>query len=164
MDIQNYMNEVGQRARAASRAMARADTAVKNQALTLIAAAIRRDAALLKEANRRDMEAARAAGLSPAAVIARHIVPNLMGPVVVYVTLTIPTIILAESFLSFLGLGTPPPAPSLGSMIFEARTLVTIAPWTMIAPGAIVVLLVVGLNLLGDGLRDSLDPRKRGKR
>jgi glutamate-5-semialdehyde dehydrogenase len=66
MDIQNYMNEVGQRARAASRAMARADTAVKNQALTLIAAAIRRDAALLKEANRRDMEAARAAGLAPA--------------------------------------------------------------------------------------------------
>ena len=94
----------------------------------------------------------------------RHVLPNITSIIVVQVALSLSWAVLTEASLSFLGLGTPPPAPSLGSMIFEARTLVYAAPWTMVAPGAVVVLLVVGLNLLGDGLRDSLDPRKRGNR
>jgi peptide/nickel transport system permease protein len=98
------------------------------------------------------------------ATMFRHVLPNITSIIIVQVTLSLSWAVLTEASLSFLGLGTPPPAPSLGSMIFEARTLLTIAPWTMIAPGLVVVLLVVGLNLLGDGLRDSLDPRNRGKR
>jgi peptide/nickel transport system permease protein len=110
------------------------------------------------------VKAARSTGQSGMATMFRHVLPNITSIIIVQVTLSLSWAVLTEASLSFLGLGTPPPAPSLGSMIFEARTLVTIAPWTMIAPGVIVVLLVVGLNLLGDGLRDSLDPRNRGKR
>ena len=110
------------------------------------------------------VKAAKSTGQSRMATMFRHVLPNIASIIIVQVTLSLSWAVLTEASLSFLGLGTPPPAPSLGSMIFEARTLVTIAPWTMIAPGVIVVLLVVGLNLLGDGLRDSLDPRNRGKR
>lgn len=110
------------------------------------------------------VKAAKSTGQSRMATMFRHVLPNITSILIVQVTLSLSWAVLTEASLSFLGLGTPPPAPSLGSMIFEARTLVTIAPWTMIAPGIIVVLLVVGLNLLGDGLRDSLDPRNRGKR
>jgi peptide/nickel transport system permease protein len=108
------------------------------------------------------VKAATSTGQSRASIMFRHVLPNITSIIIVQVTLSLSWAVLTEASLSFLGLGTPPPAPSLGSMIFEARTLVTIAPWTMIAPGVIVVLLVVGLNLLGDGLRDSLDPRNRG--
>ncbi|NED96802.1 ABC transporter permease [Phytoactinopolyspora alkaliphila] len=97
-------------------------------------------------------------------VMLKHVLPNITSIIIVQVTLSLSWAVLTEASLSFLGLGTPPPAPSLGSMIYEARTLVTVAPWTMIAPGVVVVLLVVGLNLLGDGLRDTYDPRKRGSR
>ena len=110
------------------------------------------------------VKAAKSTGQSRMATMFRHVLPNITSIIIVQVTLSLSWAVLTEASLSFLGLGTPPPAPSLGSMIFEARTLVTIAPWTMIAPGVVVVLLVVGLNLLGDGLRDSLDPRNRGKR
>jgi len=110
------------------------------------------------------VKAAKSTGQSRMATMFRHVLPNITSIIIVQVTLSLSWAVLTEASLSFLGLGTPPPAPSLGSMIFEARTLVTIAPWTMIAPGVGVVLLVVGLNLLGDGLRDSLDPRNRGKR
>ena len=110
------------------------------------------------------VKAAKSTGQSRMATMFRHVLPNITSIILVQVTLSLSWAVLTEASLSFLGLGTPPPAPSLGSMIFEARTLVTIAPWTMIAPGVVVVLLVVGLNLLGDGLRDSLDPRNRGKR
>lgn len=110
------------------------------------------------------VKAAKSTGQSRMATMFRHVLPNITSIIIVQVTLSLSWAVLTEASLSFLGLGTPPPAPSLGSMIFEARTLVTMAPWTMIAPGVIVVLLVVGLNLLGDGLRDSLDPRNRGKR
>ncbi|MCE0509742.1 ABC transporter permease [Microbacterium sp. KKR3/1] len=110
------------------------------------------------------VKAAKSTGQSRMATMFRHVLPNITSIIIVQVTLSLSWAVLTEASLSFLGLGTPPPAPSLGSMIFEARTLVAIAPWTMIAPGVIVVLLVVGLNLLGDGLRDSLDPRNRGKR
>ncbi|WP_167139597.1 ABC transporter permease [Diaminobutyricimonas sp. TR449] len=110
------------------------------------------------------VKAATSTGLSRPLVMLRHVLPNITSIIIVQVTLSLSWAVLTEASLSFLGLGAPPPTPSLGSMIFEARTLVSIAPWTMIAPGIVVVLLVVGLNLLGDGLRDYLDPRNRGKR
>lgn len=107
------------------------------------------------------VRAATASGQSRLMVMLRHVLPNISSIVIVQVTLSLSWAVLTEAALSFLGLGTPPPAPSLGLMIFEARTLISIAPWTMIAPGVLVVVLVVGLNLLGDGLRDVLDPRNR---
>lgn len=110
------------------------------------------------------VKAATSTGQSRAMVMFRHVLPNITSIIIVQVTLSLSWAVLTEASLSFLGLGTPPPAPSLGSMIFEARTLIGIAPWTMFAPGIVVVLLVVGLNLLGDGLRDALDPRNRGKK
>ncbi|MGA4506361.1 ABC transporter permease [Propionibacteriaceae bacterium G1746] len=115
----------------------------------------------------REVEYVRAAvstGQSRAMVMLRHVLPNITSIVIVQVTLSLSWAVLTEASLSFLGLGSPPPAPSLGSMIFEARTLVSIAPWTMLFPGLVVVALVVGLNLLGDGLRDALDPRNRGSK
>jgi peptide/nickel transport system permease protein len=110
------------------------------------------------------VKAATSTGQSRTRVMFRHVLPNITSIIIVQVTLSLSWAVLTEAALSFLGLGTPPPAASLGSMIFDARTLVNIAPWTMIAPGIVVVLLVVGLNLLGDGLRDALDPRNRGKK
>jgi peptide/nickel transport system permease protein len=110
------------------------------------------------------VKAAISTGQSRWMIMMRHVLPNITSIIVIQVTLSLSWAVLTEASLSFLGLGTPPPAPSLGSMIFEARTLVSIAPWTLITPGVVVVLLVVGLNLLGDGLRDTLDPRNRGKR
>lgn len=110
------------------------------------------------------VKAATSTGQSRARVMFRHVLPNITSIIIVQVTLSLSWAVLTEASLSFLGLGTPPPAASLGSMIFDARTLVSIAPWTMIAPGVVVVLLVVGLNLLGDGLRDALDPRNKGKK
>ncbi|MDI2098673.1 ABC transporter permease [Ruicaihuangia caeni] len=101
-------------------------------------------------------------GMRRFAIIWQHILPNIGAIVIVQITLSLSWAVLTEASLSFLGLGTPPPAASLGAMIFEARTLVNFAPWTMFAPGAVIILLVVGLNLLGDGLRDALDPRNRG--
>lgn len=110
------------------------------------------------------VKAATSTGRTRSMVMFRHVLPNITSIVIVQVTLSLSWAVLTEASLSFLGLGTPPPAPSLGSMIFEARTLISIAPWTMFAPGIVIVLLVVGLNLLGDGLRDALDPRNRGKK
>jgi len=109
------------------------------------------------------VKAATATGQSRVSIMVHHVLPNITSIIIVQVTLSLSWAVLTEASLSFLGLGTPPPAPSLGSMIYETRTLVNIAPWTMIAPGVVVVLLVVGLNLLGDGLRDALDPRNRGR-
>ncbi|PDQ36083.1 MAG: diguanylate cyclase [Candidatus Lumbricidophila eiseniae] len=113
----------------------------------------------------REMDYVRAAtsiGQRPSAIMFRHVLPNIAPIIIVQVTLSLSWAVLTEASLSFLGLGAPPPTASLGSMVYEARALVTVAPWTMVAPGAIVVLLVVGLNLLGDGLRDVFDPRNRG--
>jgi len=108
------------------------------------------------------VSAATATGQRRSAIMFRHVLPNITSILIVQITLSLSWAILTEASLSFLGLSTPPPAPSLGSMIYEARTLVYVAPWTMIAPGALIVAYVVGLNLLGDGLRDSLDPKNRG--
>jgi oligopeptide transport system permease protein len=107
------------------------------------------------------IEAARAAGLGRAAIIARHIVPNLLGPVVVYVTLTIPAVILAESFLSFLGLGVQPPMASLGTLIAGGASDMELAPWLLIFPSAVMVVTLMSFNFIGDGLRDAIDPKDR---
>jgi len=107
------------------------------------------------------VEAARAAGLTDAAIIRRHIVPNLLGPVVVYATLTIPSVILAESFLSFLGLGVQPPMASLGGLIADGAQQMELAPWLLIFPSAAMVVTLLSFNFIGDGLRDAIDPKDR---
>jgi oligopeptide transport system permease protein len=107
------------------------------------------------------IEAARAAGLTRFAIITRHIVPNLLGPVVVYVTLTIPGVILAESFLSFLGLGIQPPMASLGTLINNGAQDMELAPWLLMFPSITMVVTLMCFNFIGDGLRDALDPKDR---
>ncbi|MCW2935417.1 MAG: diguanylate cyclase, partial [Actinomycetia bacterium] len=92
-----------------------------------------------------------------------HIVPNMAGILVVQVTLSLSWAILTEAALSFLGFGAPPPAPSLGGMVYDAQSLFSVAPWTLIYPGIALVVAVVGLNLLGDSLRAALDPKAGGR-
>ncbi|MGE5501553.1 MAG: ABC transporter permease subunit [Ignavibacteriales bacterium] len=107
------------------------------------------------------VEAARAGGVSQGAIIARHIVPNLLGVVVVYVTLTIPAVIIAESFLSFLGLGVQPPMASLGTLIAAGAQDMELAPWLLIFPSIVMVVTLMCFNFIGDGLRDAIDPKDR---
>jgi oligopeptide transport system permease protein len=107
------------------------------------------------------VEAARATGVGTPGIIVRHIVPNLLGPVIVYATLTIPQMISFESFLSFLGLGIQEPLASLGSLINDGAQEMESAPWMLCVPAAFLVTLLVCLNLVGDGLRDAFDPRDR---
>lgn len=111
--------------------------------------------------SREFIEAARAAGLGRGAIIARHIVPNLLGPVVVYVTLTIPAVILAESFLSFLGLGVQPPMASLGTLVAGGASDMELAPWLLVFPSVVIVVTLMCFNFIGDGLRDAIDPKDR---
>jgi peptide/nickel transport system permease protein len=106
------------------------------------------------------IEAARALGASPLRVVLRHVLPNAVAPLVVQSTLAIASAVIAEASLSFLGLGQQPPAPSWGSMLNTAKNYVDNAPWMAIWPGASIFLLVLSFNLLGDGLRDALDPRQ----
>jgi oligopeptide transport system permease protein len=108
------------------------------------------------------IEAAVASGGSPAHVMIKHIVPNVLGPVAVYATLMVPQIILFESFLSFLGLGTQEPHASLGTLIAEGAGEIEAAPWILLAPGIFLALLLIALNVLGDGLRDAFDVREPG--
>jgi oligopeptide transport system permease protein len=108
------------------------------------------------------IEAAIASGGSAARVMIKHIVPNVLGPVAVYATLMVPQIILFESFLSFLGLGTQEPHASLGTLIAEGAGEIEAAPWILLAPGIFLALLLVALNVLGDGLRDAFDVREPG--
>jgi len=107
------------------------------------------------------VEAARAAGVGTFGIISRHIVPNVVGPVIVYVTLTIPGVILAESFLSFLGLGIREPFTSWGVLISEGAGQMETAPWTLIFPATLMALTLFCFNFIGDGLRDALDPKDR---
>lgn len=109
------------------------------------------------------VKAATSTGQSRWAVMLRHVLPNIVPIIIIQVTLSLSWAVLTEAALSYLGFGAPPPAPSLGLMVYDAKSLMYRAPWTMIFPGAVVVLLVVSLNLLGDGLRDTLDPRERGR-
>lgn len=113
----------------------------------------------LKE--REFVEAARAGGARPLAIIFRHIVPNLTGPVVIYATLTIPEIIITESFLSYLGLGVQEPQTSLGTLISAGAPVVESLPWMLFTPAAVLVTMLLCLTYLGDGLRDALDPKDR---
>jgi oligopeptide transport system permease protein len=107
------------------------------------------------------VEAARASGARGLQIVFRHIVPNVLGPVVVFATLNRPVIILAESFLSFIGLGVQEPLASLGSLISAgARQMIT-APWMLISPALTMLVTLLALNFLGDGLRDALDPKER---
>jgi len=105
------------------------------------------------------VEGARAIGLPHGLIILRYILPNVLSPVVVQATITIATAIIAEASLSFLGLGQQPPNPSWGSMLNTAKNFMSQAPWMSIFPGGAIFLVVLGFNLLGDGLRDALDPR-----
>ena len=107
------------------------------------------------------IEAARATGLGTPAILLRHIVPNLAGAVAVYATLTIPELITFESFLSFLGLGVQEPRASLGSLISEGARQMLTAPWMLLVPAGLLVILLLCFNILGDGLRDAFDPAAR---
>tara|TARA_R110002124_G_scaffold114535_9_gene269231 strand:+ start:18832 stop:19752 length:921 start_codon:yes stop_codon:yes gene_type:complete len=107
------------------------------------------------------VEAARAGGAKPWAIISRHIVPNLTGPVVIYATLTIPEIIIAESFLSYLGLGVQEPQTSLGTLISAGAPVAEVLPWMLLAPAGVLVTMLLCLTYIGDGLRDALDPKDR---
>ena len=107
------------------------------------------------------VEAARALGNPPWRVAVRHVLPNIFPPVLVQATLAIAAAIIAEASLSFLGLGQQPPAPSWGSMLNSAQRFLTQAPWLAIFPGLAIFLAVLSFNLVGDGLRDALDPRRR---
>ena len=111
--------------------------------------------------NQAFVEAARATGVSNFHIIKRHIIPNAMGPVIVYVTLTIPQVILIESFLSFLGLGVQEPMTSLGVLISEGAQQMESSPWLLLFPATTLALVLFGFNFIGDGLRDALDPRDR---
>jgi peptide/nickel transport system permease protein len=107
------------------------------------------------------IEASRSLGASRTRLILQHIVPNSLTPTIVQVSLALSWAILTEASLSFLGLGTTPPAPSWGLMLSDSRKLMELAPWMAIAPGVAIMGGILGFNLLGDGLRDILDPRLR---
>jgi peptide/nickel transport system permease protein len=109
--------------------------------------------------NREFIEATKILGMSDARIIFKHMLPNSMAPVIVLTTLEIPKAIIVESSLSFLGLGVPPPAPSWGSIMSSGRAYIMEAPWVSIFPGLVMALAVLGFNLFGDALRDTLDPR-----
>jgi len=105
------------------------------------------------------IEAAEALGLSKPRIIFRHMIPNALGPIIVYATLTVPAVMLLEAFLSFLGLGVQPPMSSWGVLIKEGAEVMEEFPWLLIFPGLVLAITLFSLNFLGDGLRDALDPR-----
>ena len=107
------------------------------------------------------VEAARALGAGDRSIIFRHILPNTLGPVIVYTTLTVPQVILQEAFLSFLGLGVQPPAASWGTLVSDGARVLALFPWLVIFPGAALSITLLCFNFLGDGLRDALDPQDR---
>ena len=107
------------------------------------------------------IEAARAVGNPPLRIALRHVMPNILAPLIVQSTLAIAAAVIAEASLSFLGLGQQPPDPSWGSMLNTAKNYIDNAPWMAVWPGLSIFLLVLSFNLLGDGLRDALDPRQR---
>jgi peptide/nickel transport system permease protein len=107
------------------------------------------------------VQAARVLGLGELGILVRHVLPNVLAPMIVQTSFSLSTAILTEASLSFLGLGTPPSVPSWGSMLSSSRRYVELDPWPAIFPGLAIMLLVLGFNLFGDGLRDVLDPRLR---
>jgi oligopeptide transport system permease protein len=107
------------------------------------------------------VEAARALGASDRSIVFRHIVPNTLGPVVVYATLTVPAVVLQEAFLSFLGLGVQPPDASWGTLIADGARVMALFPGLVVFPGLALSLTLLAFNFLGDGLRDALDPQDK---
>lgn len=107
--------------------------------------------------------AARGIGVRGPTILRRHLIPNTLGPIIVYFTLTVPAMILQEAFLSFLGLGVQAPRPSLGALINDGAQHMAVFWWELVFPGSIMALLLFSLNFLGDGLRDALDPQMRGR-
>ncbi|AKU90437.1 ABC transporter permease [Vulgatibacter incomptus] len=107
------------------------------------------------------VEAARASGVGHGGIIFRHLVPNALGPIIIYTTLTIPRVMLEEAFLSYLGLGVQPPMASWGLLVSDGANAMTFFPHMLLFPGAILTVTLFALNFLGDGLRDALDPRMR---
>ena len=116
---------------------------------------------ILSLKNQEFVMAARATGVSTPAIIFRHLVPNALGPVIVYATLTIPSVMLSEAFLSFLGIGVQAPFASWGSLCADGIKNISVFPWQLIFPGVTMALTLFSLNFLGDGLRDALDPQTR---
>ncbi len=113
----------------------------------------------------REMEfvhSARAMGASSGRILVRHILPNVIGPVIVLATISVAQMILAESTLSYLSLGPPPPTPTWGRMLYEGQAYYRTAPWLIMAPGIAILITVLGFNLLGEGLRDAFDPKDKG--
>ena len=123
----------------------------------IFARVVRAPALTLKA--REFVEAARTFGSSQGYILSRHLLLNLVAPLTVQITLALAWALLTESGLSFLGLGTQPPAPSLGMMLAESKSMMTRAPWLMVFPGLTIMLAILGFNLFGDALRDILDPR-----
>lgn len=107
------------------------------------------------------VQAARSIGVSDMTIVLRHLIPNTLGPIIVYFTLTVPSMILQEAFLSFLGLGVQEPTPSLGALINEGAQQMVVYWWTLVFPGIAMALLLFSLNFFGDGLRDALDPKMK---
>jgi oligopeptide transport system permease protein len=107
------------------------------------------------------VQAARAIGTPSYLIILRHLIPNTLGPIIIYFTLTVPSMILQEAFLSFLGLGVQAPRPSLGALISDGANQMTVFWWQLVFPGTVMALLLFSLNFVGDGLRDALDPHMK---
>lgn len=107
------------------------------------------------------VDAARASGVGHLAIVFRHLVPNALGPIIVYTTLTIPRVMLEEAFLSYLGLGVQPPMASWGLLVSDGANAMTLFPHMLLFPGLLLTVTLFALNFLGDGLRDALDPRMR---
>jgi oligopeptide transport system permease protein len=118
---------------------------------------------LLSLKEREFVQAARSLGVRGAAILFRHLIPNTLGPIIVYFTLTVPSMILQEAFLSFLGLGVQAPRPSLGALINDGAQHMAVFWWELVFPGGVMALLLFSLNFLGDGVRDALDPQLRGR-
>ena len=108
--------------------------------------------------------AERALGAGPFRIMSRTILPNILSPIIVYVSLTMPTAVLAAASLSFLGLGAQPPLPEWGTMMVNARDFIVTAPWVVLSPGLTIFVVVLGINLLGNAMRDVLDPRDSASR
>lgn len=115
----------------------------------------------LKE--REFVQAARNVGVRGWSILGRHLIPNTLGPIIVYFTLTVPSMILQEAFLSFLGLGVQAPRPSLGALINDGAQHMAVFWWELVFPAGVMALLLFSLNFLGDGVRDALDPQLRGR-
>ena len=118
-------------------------------------------AQVLSLRHREFVEAARAIGARPSRILFRHIVPNALGVIIVAATASLPSVMLTEAFLSFIGLGVQAPLASWGTLVTEGSSQIAVYPWVLVGPGVVMGLTIMALNFLGDGLRDALDPRTR---